>query len=121
MVPDRLRPASGRRLTLRRADGGDGTLEGSLDRSGWLYPMPSKPRCIEIRQLCCQAVEPVAAARLVIEQGPLSRAELRRLSREKTDEYFQVMSAAVQELGREQFVARRDELRQAVLRKIVNR
>ena len=62
-----------------------------------------------------------ADAQLIFESGPLSRAEIKKLPDDKAFEYFQVMSAFLRELGPEQFVARREELREAVLRKIVNR
>ena len=52
---------------------------------------------------------------------PLSRAEIKKLPNDKAFEYFQVMTAFLRELGPEQFAARREELREAVLRKIVNR
>ena len=62
-----------------------------------------------------------ADANLIFESGPLSRAEIKKLPNDKAFEYFQVMTAFLRELGPEQFVARRDELREAVMRKIVNR
>ena len=67
--------------------------------------------------------EPEAAdeAQIVFEQGPLTRAEIKKLSNDRAYEYFQVMTAFLRELGPEAFAQRRDELREAVLRKIVNR
>ena len=60
-------------------------------------------------------------ARLIFDSGPLTRAEIKKLPNDKAFEYFQLMTAFMRELGPEQFVARREELREAVLRKIVNR
>lgn len=60
-------------------------------------------------------------AHLIFKSGPLTRAEIKKLPNDKAFEYFQVMTAFLRELGPEQFVARREELREAVLRKIVNR
>ena len=60
-------------------------------------------------------------ARLIFDEGPLTRTEIQGLSNDKAFEYFQLMSAFLKELGPEAFKARRDELREAVLRKIVNR
>jgi len=60
-------------------------------------------------------------AQLIFKSGPLTRAEIKKLPNDKAFEYFQVMNAFLRELGPEQFVARREELREAVLRKIVNR
>ena len=60
-------------------------------------------------------------ARLIFDQGPLTRAELKKLSQAKAFEYLELMSAFLKEMGAEAFVARREELREAVLRKIVNR
>ena len=60
-------------------------------------------------------------ARLIFDEGPLTRAEIQSLSNDKAFEYFEVMSAFLKELGPEAFKSRRDELREAVLRKIVNR
>ena len=62
-----------------------------------------------------------ADAELIFKHGPLSRAEIKKLPNDKAFEYFQVMTAFLRELGPEAFVARREELREAVLRKIVNR
>jgi hypothetical protein len=62
-----------------------------------------------------------ADAQLIFKSGPLTRAEIKKLPNDKAFEYFQVMTAFLRELGPEQFVARRDELREAVMRKIVNR
>ena len=60
-------------------------------------------------------------AQLIFKSGPLTRAEIKKLPNDKAFEYFQVMTAFLRELGAEQFAARREELREAVLRKIVNR
>jgi hypothetical protein len=60
-------------------------------------------------------------AKLIFSKGPLTRAEIKKLPDERAYEYFQLMSAFLRELGPEAFSARRDELREAVLRKIVNR
>jgi len=62
-----------------------------------------------------------ADAQLIFKSGPLTRAEIKKLPNDKAFEYFQVMTAFLRELGPEQFAARREELREAVLRKIVNR
>ena len=64
---------------------------------------------------------PEADARLIFERGPLTRREIKKLSNDKAYEYFQAMSAILKELGPEAFATRREELREAVLRKIVNR
>jgi hypothetical protein len=64
---------------------------------------------------------PEAAARLVFDKGPLTRAEIKKLSRDKALEYFETMNHFLKELGPEQFVARREELREGTFRKIVNR
>lgn len=64
---------------------------------------------------------PEDSARLILEQGPLTRAELKKLSQAKAFEYLDLMNSFLNELGAEAFVARREELREAVLRKIVNR
>ncbi len=60
-------------------------------------------------------------AKLIFAKGPLTRAEIRKLPNERAYEYFQLMSSFLRELGPEAFAARREELRAAVLRKIVNR
>jgi len=60
-------------------------------------------------------------AKLVFDEGPLTRAEIKKLPNDRAYEYFQLMNGFVQELGPERFRSRREELRQAVLRKIVNR
>ena len=65
--------------------------------------------------------DPAAEAKLIFAKGPLSRAEIRKLPQDRAYEYFQLMSAFLQELGPDAFAARRQELREAVLRKIVNR
>lgn len=64
---------------------------------------------------------PEAAAKLVFEKGPLTRSEIKKLPRGRAFEYFEVMNHFLKELGAEGFVARREELREAALRKIVNR
>lgn len=64
---------------------------------------------------------PEEAARLIVEKGPLTRSELRKLSHDKAYEYFQVMNHFLKELGPDAFLARREELREASLRKIVGR
>lgn len=64
---------------------------------------------------------PEAAARLVFDKGPLTRAEIKRLSKEKAFEYFETMNHFLKELGPDEFVARRDELREGTMRNIVNR
>ncbi len=64
---------------------------------------------------------PEAEASLIFTKGPLTRAEIRKLPNDRAYEYFQLMSAFLQELGPEQFAERRAELREAVLRRIVNR
>lgn len=64
---------------------------------------------------------PEEAAKLIVEKGPLTKAELRKLSHDKTYEYFQVMNHFLKELGPDAFLARRQELREASLRKIVER
>jgi hypothetical protein len=66
-------------------------------------------------------LSPEASAHLVFDKGPLTKAEIKKLSREKALEYFETMSHFLSELGPEQFVARREELREGTLRKIVNR
>ena len=64
---------------------------------------------------------PEAAARLVFDQGPLTRAEIKKLPRDRAFEYLETMSHFLKEIGPEQFVARRAELREGTLRNIVNR
>jgi hypothetical protein len=64
---------------------------------------------------------PEAAARLVFDKGPLTKAEIKKLSKEKAFEYFETMNHFLKELGPDQFVARHDELREGTLRNIVNR
>lgn len=68
---------------------------------------------------CVESAE--ADAQLIFKSGPLTRAEIKKLPNDKAFEYFQVMTAFLRELGPDQFAARRGELREAVLRKIVNR
>ena len=64
---------------------------------------------------------PEQEARFIFSKGPLTRAEIRRLPAELALEYFELMGAFIRELGEAGFTARREELREAVLRKIVNR
>ena len=64
---------------------------------------------------------PEAAARLVFDQGPLTKAEIKKLPRDRAFEYLETMNHFLKELGPEQFVARRRELREGALRNIVNR
>ncbi len=64
---------------------------------------------------------PEAAARLVFDKGPLSKAEIKKLPRDRAFEYLETMNHFLKELGPEQFVARRKELREGALRNIVNR
>jgi hypothetical protein len=61
------------------------------------------------------------SAKLIMERGPLTKKEVRTLSNDKTLEYFQLMSHFLRELGADAFLERREELREAALRKIVNR
>ena len=65
--------------------------------------------------------EAEAEARLIFSRGPLTRAEIRKLPSDRAYEYFDLMVAFLRELGPDGFTARHDELRTAVLRKIVNR
>ena len=67
------------------------------------------------------ALSPEAAAKLVFERGPLTRSEIKKLAKDRAFEYFEVMNHFLKELGPDGFVARHDELREAALRKIVNR
>lgn len=64
---------------------------------------------------------PEQEAQLIFRRGPLTRAEIKRLPNDRAYEYFQLMGAFVRELGEVGFAARREELRAAVLRKIVDR
>ena len=64
---------------------------------------------------------PEQEAKLIFSKGPLTRAEIKRLPNDRAYEYFQLMGAFIRELGEVGFTARRDELREAVLRKLVNR
>jgi hypothetical protein len=64
---------------------------------------------------------PEAAARLVFDQGPLTKAEIKKLPRDRAFEYLETMNHFLKELGPKQFVARRKELREGALRNIVNR
>lgn len=66
-------------------------------------------------------LDPEQQATLIFDQGPLSRKEIKKLSNDRAYEYFQAMNAILAELGPDAFVARRAELRAAVMRKIVNR
>ena len=66
-------------------------------------------------------LSPEAAAKLVFEKGPLTRTEIKKLPRDRAFEYFEVMNHFLKELGPEGFIARHDDLREAALRKIVNR
>lgn len=68
-----------------------------------------------------EQLSPQAAARLVFDQGPLTKAEIKKLSRDKAFEYIETMNHFLKELGPEQFVARREELREGTMRNIVNR
>ena len=67
------------------------------------------------------SLTPEQSASLMFEKGPLTRAELKKLPQDRAYEYFQLMSSFLEELGEAAFTARRDEIREAVLRKIVNR
>ncbi len=64
---------------------------------------------------------PEAAARLVFDQGPLTKAEIKKLPKDRAFEYFETMNHFLKEIGPDQFVARREELREGTLRNIVNR
>jgi hypothetical protein len=66
-------------------------------------------------------LDPKQQAQLIFDRGPLTRREIQKLSNDRAYEYFQAMNAVLAELGPEAFVARREELREAALRKIVNR
>lgn len=68
-----------------------------------------------------EALTPEAAARLLFDKGPLTKAEIKKLSKDKALEYFETMNHFLKELGPEQFVARREELREGTFRKIINR
>jgi hypothetical protein len=68
-----------------------------------------------------EPLTPEAAARLLFENGPLTKAEIKKLSKDKALEYFETMNHFLKELGPEQFVARREELREGTFRKIINR
>lgn len=68
-----------------------------------------------------EELSPEAAAKLVFDKGPLSRTEIKKLPRDRAFEYFEVMNHFLKELGPEGFIARHDDLREAALRKIVNR
>lgn len=64
---------------------------------------------------------PEQEAKLIFKRGPLTRGEIKRLPNDRAYEYFQLMGAFVRELGEVGFAARREQLREAVLRRIVNR
>ncbi len=64
---------------------------------------------------------PESAARLVFDKGPLTKAEIKKLSKEKAFEYFETMNHFLKELGPDNFIARREELRDGTMRNIVNR
>lgn len=66
-------------------------------------------------------MEAEAEAKLIFAKGPLTRAEIKKLPNDRAYEYFQLMTSFLRELGPEGFAARRADLREAVLRKIVNR
>jgi hypothetical protein len=68
-----------------------------------------------------EELAPEAAAKLVFEKGPLTRAEIKRLPRDRAFEYLETMNHFLKELGPEKFVARREELREGTMRNIVNR
>lgn len=68
-----------------------------------------------------EQLAPEAAARLVFDKGPLTKAEIKKLPKNKALEYFETMNHFLKELGPEQFVARREELREGTFRKIVNK
>ena len=68
-----------------------------------------------------EPLSPEAAARLLFDKGPLTKAEIKKLSKDKALEYFETMNHFLKELGPEQFVARREELREGTFRKIINR
>ena len=57
----------------------------------------------------------------MFDQGPLTKAEIKKLPRDRAFEYLETMNHFLKELGPEQFVARRKELREGALRNIVNR
>ena len=65
--------------------------------------------------------EAEAGAHLIFTKGPLTRTEIKKLPSDRAYEYFHLMSEFLRELGPEGFAARRSDLREAVLRKIVNR
>lgn len=57
----------------------------------------------------------------MFDKGPLTKAEIKTLPRDRAFEYLETMNHFLKELGPEQFVARRKELREGALRNIVNR
>ena len=68
-----------------------------------------------------EQLTPEAAARLLFDRGPLTKAEIKKLPKDRALEYFETMNHFIKELGPEKFVARREELREVTFRKIVNR
>ena len=68
-----------------------------------------------------EELTPESAAKLVFDKGPLTRAEIKKLPQDRAFEYLETMNHFLKELGPEQFVARREELRDGTLRNIVNR
>ena len=68
-----------------------------------------------------EPLTPEASARLLFDKGPLTKAEIKKLPKDKALEYFETMNHFLKELGPEQFVARREELREGTFRKIINR
>ncbi len=68
-----------------------------------------------------EPLSPEASARLLFSKGPLTKAEIKKLSRDQALEYFETMSHFLKELGSEQFVARLAELRDGTFRNILKR
>jgi hypothetical protein len=68
-----------------------------------------------------EPLTPEASARLLFDKGPLTKAEIKKLPKDKALEYFETMSHFLKELGAEQFVARREELREGTFRNILKR
>jgi hypothetical protein len=68
-----------------------------------------------------EPLSPQASARLLFDKGPLTKAEIKKLPKDKALEYFETMNHFLKELGPKQFAARREELREATFRKIINR
>jgi len=87
--------------------------------------MPSGRRgrraCRYPESVLSDPLTPEAAARLVFDKGPLTKAEIKKLPRDRAFEYLETMNHFLKEIGPEQFVARRAELREGTLRNIVNR